>query len=90
MVSLHLIFYACLELWFPDVEINPDPQCPVPGACRILCSNVRALSKNLRDVTVASSHYDLLLCSETLVSHRCHISELLVPGLIWSSCTVVS
>ena len=29
---------------------------------------------------MASSQYDLLLCSETLVSDRRHISELLVPG----------
>ena len=25
MVSLHLIFYACLELRFPDVETNLGP-----------------------------------------------------------------
>ena len=80
MVSLYLIFYACLELRFPDVETNPGLRRPVPGAYRILCSNVRGLSKNLSDVTVASSQYDLLLCSETLVSDRRHISELLVPG----------
>ena len=41
---------------------------------------MRGLSKNLSDVTVASSQYDLLLCSETLVSDRHHTSELLVPG----------
>ena len=29
---------------------------------------------------MASSHYDLLLCSGTLVSDRRHISEFLVPG----------
>ena len=80
MVSLHLIFYAWLELWFPDVEINPCPQHPVPGSCRILCSNVRGLYKNLSNVTVALSQYDLLLHSETLVSDRRHISELPVPG----------
>ena len=80
MVSLYLIFYACVELRFPDVETNPRPRHPVPGACRTLCSNVRDLSKNLSDVTVASSQYDLLLCSEILVSDRRHISELLVPG----------
>ena len=80
MVYLHLIFYACLELWFPDVESDPGPRCPVPEACRTLCSNVWCLSKNQSDVTVASSQYDLLLCSETLVSDRRHISELLVPG----------
>ena len=80
MVSLYLIFYACLELRFPDVETNPGPRRPVPEACRILCSNVRCLSKNLSDVTVASSQYDLLLCSETLVSDRRHMSQFLVPG----------
>ena len=57
MVSLYLIFYACLELWFPE-----------------------GLSKNMSNVTVDSSQYDLLLCSETLVSDNRHISELLVPG----------
>ena len=41
---------------------------------------MRGLSKNLSDVTVASSQFDLLLCSETLVSDRRHISQLLVPG----------
>ena len=80
MVSLYLIFNACLELRFPDVETNPGPWRPVPEACRILCSNVRGVSKNLSDVSVASSQYDLLLCSETLVSDRRHMSELLVPG----------
>ena len=80
MVFLYVIIYACLELRFPDVEINPGPRRPVPGACRILCSNVLGISKNLSDVTVASSQYGLLLCSETLVSDRRHISEFLVPG----------
>ena len=74
-------YFLCLpELRFPDVETNPGPRRPVPGACRILCSNVRDLSKNLSDVTVGSSQYDLLLCSENLVLDRRHISELLVPG----------
>ena len=80
MVSLYLIFYAGLELRFPDVETNPGAWRPVPEACRILCSNERGLSKNLCNVTVASSQYDLLLCSETMVSDRHHMSELLVPG----------
>ena len=61
------------------METNPGPRRPVPEACRILCSNVRGLSWNLSDVTVASSQYDLVLCSETLVSARRHISEFLVP-----------
>ena len=37
-------------------------------------------SRNLNDLAVASSQYDILLCSETLVSDLRHVSELLVPG----------
>ena len=53
---------------------------PVPDVCRILCSNVRDLTGNLSDQTVASSQYDILLCSETLVSDIRHVSKMLVPG----------
>ena len=74
MGTLHLKCYSCLRLQFLDIETNPSPRRPVAASCRILCSNVRGLSGNLSDLAVASSQYDILLCSETLVS------ELLVPG----------
>ena len=80
MDLLYLIFYACLRLPFLDVETNPGPRRPVPDVSRILCSNVRGLAGNLSDLTVASSQYDILLCSETLVSDMRHVSEILVPG----------
>ena len=88
MDFLYLIFYGCLMLRFLDVETNPGPRRPVPAVCRILCSNVRGLAGNLSDLTVASSQYDILLCSETLVSDMRYVSELLVPGfgrpvLLW-------
>ena len=47
---------------------------------------MRGLAGNLSDLTVASSQYDILLCSATLVSDMRHVSELLVPGfgrLVW-------
>ena len=80
MDFLYLIFYGCLKLRFLDVETNPGAHRPVPAVCRILCSNVRGLAGNLSDLTVASSQYDILLCSETLVSDMRHVSEVLVPG----------
>ena len=55
-------------------------QRPVPAVCRILRSNVRGLDRNLSDLAVASSQYDILLYSETLVSDMRHVSEMLVPG----------
>ena len=44
------------------------------------CRNVRGLAGNLSDLTVASSQYDILLCSETFVSDIRHVSEVLVPS----------
>ena len=75
-----LIFYACLRLRFLDVETNPCLQHPVPTVCRLLCNNLWGLAGNLSNLTVALSRYDILLCSETLVSEMRHVSELLVPG----------
>ena len=69
-----------MRLQFLDVETNPGPRWPVPTVCRLLCSTVRGLARILSDLTVASSKYDMLLCSETLVSDSCHVSELLVLG----------
>ena len=69
-----------MRLRFLDAETNPGPPCPVPALCRILCSNVPGLAGNLSDLTVASSQYDVLTCSETLVSDMRQLSELLVPG----------
>ena len=78
---LYLIFYACRRLPFLDVETNPGLRRPVPDVCRIICSNVWGLAGNLSDLTVAL--YDILLCSETLVSDMHHVSEILVPGFGW-------
>ena len=62
------------------METNPGSRRPVPTVCRLLCSNVRGFAANLSDLTVASSRYEILLCSEILVSDMRHVSELLVPG----------
>ena len=80
MDFLYLIFYAFLRLRLQDVETNPGPRRPVPTVCRLLCRNVRGLVGNLSDLTVASSRYDILLCSEPLVLDMRHVSELLIPG----------
>ena len=50
------------------------------SVCRILCCNVRGLAGNLSDLTMALSQYDILFCSETLVSDTRLVLELLVPS----------
>ena len=56
-----------------DIQLHPGQRRPAPDICRILCSNVRDLAGNLSDLTVASSQYDILLCSETLASDIRHV-----------------
>ena len=87
MDFLYLISNACLRLWFLDVETNPGAQSPVAAVCRIICSNVRGLAGNHSDLTVASTQYDILLCSKTLVSDLRHVSELCCfPDSVALSC----
>ena len=86
MKFLNLILYACLRLQFLYVVTNPVQRRAVPDVCRILCSNSRGLAGNLSDLAVSSSRYDILLCSETLVSDMRYVSELLFPDLVALSC----
>ena len=75
----NLFFYARKRRRFLDVETNLGSGRPIRAVLLILCSNVRGLAMKLSDLTVASSQYDILLCSETLVSEMRHVAELLVP-----------
>ena len=75
-----LFFWSCLKLRFPDVEENPGPRRIAPMRCRVLFANIRGLHGNLKELAVASSRYDILLCAETQATTRRHSSELLLPG----------
>ena len=70
------------------METNPGPRRSVPAVYRILCSNVRGLPGNHSNLTVVSSQYDILLCSETLVSDMHHVSEI-YGSRVRSPCLVV-
>ena len=59
-----------------DVETNPGPR----GKCRVLYNNIRGLMRNFSDLQIASRDYDIIFCSETMVTSRRHVSELLIPG----------
>ena len=78
MVFFYLIFYSCMRLRFLDVKICR----PVAVVGRLLRINVWGLTGNLSDLTVASSHYEKLLCSETLVSDMRDVSEFLVSRFV--------
>ena len=47
---------------------------------RILYSNIPCLHANLDELAEAGSDYDVLLCAESKISDRCHLSELSIHG----------
>ena len=51
--------------------------CPTPQG---MYSNIRGLYKNIHDLIAVSRQYDILFCTETLVSSRRHPAEILIPG----------
>ena len=75
-----ILFYFNLLLLCGDVELNPGPARSRQPNCRVLYSNIRGLHANIKDLAISSRHYDILFCSETLVSQRRHVSEILIPG----------
>ena len=81
MDFIYLLFYASPELQNLDVENNPGPCHPVHVVYRILCCNVPSVLRNLNDLTVASSWYNIYLYSETLDLDRHHMSQLRVPRI---------
>ena len=63
---------------FPDIELNPGPR-NTPVRTRVLFNNINGLSCNIKDLAVASTRYDILLCAETKVSSYRNIAELRIP-----------
>ena len=68
-----LYIYLLLLILSGDIELNPGPN---PKHCKILCCNIRGLSGNMPELSVPSQGYDILLCSETLVSSYRNVNEL--------------
>ena len=61
-----------------DIESNPGPGSD--RRVRVLYSNIRGHHDNLNELAVAGSDYDALICAESKVSDRRHLSELSIPG----------
>ena len=61
-----------------DIESNPGPG--FDRMVRVHYSYIRGLHANLDELAVAGSDYDVLVCAESKVSDRRHLSELRIPG----------
>ena len=74
-----LLFYACLELRFLDVVTNSGPQRAVPGAYRILCSNVRAFPRTW--AMWQQLRLSMICC--------CALRPWSLTGIIYQSCWIL-
>ena len=61
-----------------DAESFPGPDSD--RRVRFLYSNICGLHANLDELTVAESDNDVVICAESKVSDRRHLSELRIPG----------
>ena len=81
VVILHVDFVIFLLLILSgDVELNPGPVTCRNLQCHVLYLNIQGLYGNLHDLIVTSKRFNILLCSETLVSYFRRIAELSIPG----------
>ena len=69
----HLFLLLC-----GDIESDPGPH-HNSGHCRVAYANIRGLYGNLNELMFVSPNYDVIMCSETLVSERRNIHEILLP-----------
>ena len=60
-----------------DIESNPGPGSD--RRIRVLYFNIRGIA-NLDVLAVAGPDYDVLVCAESKISDRRHLSELRIPG----------
>ena len=74
----HVLF--CPLILSGDVELHPGPRFTGRPQCRVMYSNIQGLYKNIHNLIAVSRQYDILFCSETLVSSRRHPTEILIPG----------
>ena len=83
IIKMYLLFY--ISYWLPlllfvcgDVESNPGPG----SDKRVLFfySNIRGHRVNLDELAVAGLDYDVLVCDESNISDRSHISVLRIAG----------
>ena len=90
---LFLFFYGFFKIYFffhlsywlrlllivtGEIESNPGPGSNT--RVRVLYSNIRRLHANLDELAVAGSDYNFLVCAESKVSDRRHLSELPISG----------
>ena len=78
MGILYKHYFGRLRLWrYSEIEQNPGPRAS-RRLWYVVYANIRRLHKSLSNLFLAASG-DVVFCSETIFSSRCHIADLIVP-----------
>ena len=74
--------FLCCYLFYCFLRTYKLIVAPITNQINVESSiiNIRGLYNNIKDLKIACYKYDIILCSEILVSNRCHISEISIPG----------
>ena len=75
------VFYCFLVVRFPDIELNPGPR-QAPAKTRVMFTNINGLFGNIKDLAVASTRYDVIMCAETKVTSYRNVAEVMLPRFI--------
>ena len=62
-----------------DIELNSRPN-NNSNKFRVLYLNIRGFYNDISELQIVSRKNDIFFCSETLVSSRRHVSEVLLAG----------
>ena len=82
-LKIEFLFYVSYRLRLLLIVCGDIESNLCPGSyrrVRVHYSNIRGLHANLDELAVAGSDHDVLVCDESIVSDRRHLSDLSIPG----------
>lgn len=82
---MFLLLCGIILLW--EVESNPNPY--NSKYCNLCFNNICGLYRNLIEIAIILTKFNIICCTETLITDMSDTSELLLPNFKKLCCYVV-
>lgn len=82
---MFLLLCGIILLW--EVESNPNPN--NSKYCNLCFNNICGLYRNLIEIAIILTKFNIICCAETLITDMSDTSELLLPNFEKLCCYVV-